>query len=883
MRKQLFVLLLTLIITGICSAQTPKQLAPIEAFRIQKEINVDAVLDEEVWQKTPITNFIQREPNNGAPASERTEVWVAYDDNAIYIGAKLYDSSPELIKAELSRRDYSAIADRFMVYIDSYHDKRSGFYFGISAAGTLFDGIIDNDDGTDSSWDGVWTGKAVLTSYGWCVEIKVPFSQLRFTEQEKYIWGINFRRDIARKNEESNLIIKPRNESGFASRFPELFGIEKISPPQRFQILPYLTGKAEYLQHAPNDPFNSGSKYTPGLGVDIKYGLTSNLTLDATINPDFGQVEVDPAVVNLSDVETYFQEKRPFFLEGSSIFRFASGGINTSSSFNWPSPTLFYSRRIGRAPRGSLSSYDYADIPSGTSILGAGKITGRVFGDWKLGVIQAVTKKTFADIDLNGNRSSVEIEPASSYTVLRLQKDFNQGMQGLGILTTNTKRFFDDSRLKDEMNSNALTVGLDGWTFLDSQREYVLTGWFAGTLLNGSRNQMINVQRNSTHYYQRPDMGPGVDSNATSLTGYAGRLFLHKMTRPIWLNASLGVISPGFDVNDFGYMYYSNIINSHFQIGYFWLEPTSFYRQILFFNAIAYSSDFSGNTTSAFYWADIMYQFTNYYSIDFNFSYSLESYSNRRTRGGPLTLNPSLFDYNYSMSSDSREPVVVELGGSGSSGKTDDAYSLFASVEYRPAPNFSFSVGPSFYKDKVNAQWVGSYSDAAALETYGRRYVFANMDQTEIAANIRLNWIISPTLSIQAYFQPLISNGNYSNYKSLRKSKSFDFDSYGTGGSTLKEIQSPTGGISYTADADGDGPAKNYSFSNPDYNYVSLRGNVVLRWEFNPGSTLYFVWTQSRSDYESTGDFQFDRSMRRLTEVKPDNIFMVKFSYWWGK
>ncbi len=883
MVKKLFILNLAFIIAGYCYAQTPKLVNKIEAIRIQKEIKIDAVLDEEAWQRISISGFIQREPKNGEPASERTEAWGAYDDNAVYVAAKLYDASPELIKAELARRDYSAIADRFMVYFDSYNDKRSGFYFGISAAGTLYDGSLENDEGMDGSWDGVWTGKAELTAYGWCVEMKIPFSQLRFNALNKYTWGINMRRDIARRNEDSYLAVKPRNESGFVSRFPELTGIENISPPQRFQILPYVTGKAEYLNHSPNDPFNSGSKYTPGLGIDIKYGLTSNITLDATFNPDFGQVEVDPAVVNLSDVETFFSEKRPFFLEGSSIFRFGQGGTTTQSNFGWPSPTLFYTRRIGRAPQGILPSNDYADKPSGTTILGAGKITGRIFDDWKLGVIQAVTKREFAEIENGGTRSSFEIEPLSSYSVLRLQKDFNLGMQGLGILTTNTKRFFEDSRLQDQMNANSLTVGLDGWTFLDGQKEYVLTGWFAGSHLTGTQNQMINIQRNSTHYFQRPDMNLGVDSSATSLTGFAGRLFLHKMTRPIWLNASIGFISPGFDVNDFGYMSRTNLINSHFQIGYFWLEPTDFYRQILFFNAVSYSADFKGNTTNSFYWADIFYQFTNYYSFDFNFSYSLQSINNRLTRGGPSTLEPPAFNCNYNLSSDSRNPVVVELGGSNFTSNADKSLSVFLSVEYRPAPNFSLSIGPSFTKDQNKAQWVSSYIDATAAQTFGKRYLFANLDQTEIAADIRLNWIISPTLSIQAYFQPLISSGNYSSYKSLNRARSFDFDTYGTGISTIRETQASDGSLSYTVDSDGNGSSVPYSFGNPDYSFASLRGNVVLRWEFNPGSTLYFVWTQSRSDYEPVGDFQFNRSMRRLTEVNPDNIFMIKFSYWWGK
>ncbi len=879
--KMLFLFIIAM--SASIYAQVPKFKEPLRALRTQKEINVDAVLDEEVWQSNPITAFIQREPNNGDPASEKTEAWTAYDDYAIYVAAKLYDKNPELISAELSRRDYSAVADRFMVFLDCFNDKMSGFYFGISAAGTLYDGVLENDDGMNSAWDGVWTGKAARTAYGWCIEIRIPFSQLRFGELENYTWGINMRRDIARKNEESNLIYKPRNESGFVSRFPELEGIEKISPPVRFQVLPYVTGKAEYLKHSPNDPYNTGSKYSPSAGIDFKYGISSSITLDATLNPDFGQVEVDPAVVNLSDVETYFQEKRPFFLEGSSIFSYGRGGTTVFSGFAWPDPSIFYSRRIGRAPQGSLPSYDYADRPSGTSILGAGKVTGRIFDDWKMGVIQAVTNREFAAIQKNGNESEIEVEPLTSYSVFRLQKDFERGKHGIGLLSTFTNRFFEDERLKSQMNSNSLTVGLDGWTFLSDSREYVLQGWLAGSYIKGSRERMLNVQTNSLHYFQRPDIGLSVDSITTSLTGLAGRLFLHKQTRPIWLNAAIGFITPGFDVNDLGYISTTNVISSHFQLGYFWLEPTDYYRSIRWFNTIYGQMDFNGNRTSNAFWTNVIYQFTNYYSLDVQFSYSPSSYSNRRTRGGPLTVNPPSINYIISASTDSRNPLVFQLSGQQVKSDADNYVTVQAYAEYRPAPNFSFSIGPSFTRDQNKGQWVGCYSDAAASGTYGKRYVFANMDQTTVSANIRLNWIISPTLSIQAYFQPLVSSGNYYAYKSLRNAKSFDFDNYGTAGSTLTEINPASGNTSYTVDADGEGPAKTYSFSNPDFNIASLRGNVVLRWEFNPGSTIYFVWTQSRSEYESDGDFQFGRSMDRIYNSKPDNIFMIKFSYWWGR
>jgi hypothetical protein len=290
----------------------------------------------------------------------------------------------------------------------------------------LRDGILYNDDWSDGTWDGIWEAKPHITSDGWCVEMKIPFSQLRFEEKDHYIWGIDFERIIGRKKEQSYLVYTPRNQSGFVSRYPDLVGIEHITPPTRFEATPYITGKADYLKHDAGDPFNSGSKYTPDIGVDFKWGLGNNLMVEGTVNPDFGQVEVDPAVVNLSDVETYYDEKRPFFIEGMNIFSFGQGGVNNYWNFNWSSPNLFYSRRIGRAPQGDLSNYnyDYADMPLGTHILGAAKITGKIVDGWNAGVIEALTKREYAQLDTAGKQWSLEVEPMTSYTIVRIQRDF---------------------------------------------------------------------------------------------------------------------------------------------------------------------------------------------------------------------------------------------------------------------------------------------------------------------------------------------------------------------------------------------------------------------------------------------------------------------------
>ena len=355
----------------------------VRAVRATTPVVIDGVLSDAIWRTAVrISGFRQRDPNEGLAPSESTAVYVAYDDAALYVGARLYDDHADSIVARLGRRDAGTNSDRLTVYVDSYHDRRSGFYFGVNAAGTLNDGTLYNDDWNDDSWDGVWEAKVSRDASGWTAEVRIPYSQLRFLRQSQYVWGINFRREIARKNEVDYIVYTPKNGSGFVSRFVDLVGIEQITPPRRIELLPYVTSRAEFSPHGAGDPFNDGSRLTPGLGADAKIGLGSNLTLNATVNPDFGQVEVDPAVVNLSDAETYFSEKRPFFVEGSSTFSFGQGGQRNNWGFNWPGPTYFYSRRIGRSLSVGAPPGGFADGPAGAHILGALKLTGKVAGSW---------------------------------------------------------------------------------------------------------------------------------------------------------------------------------------------------------------------------------------------------------------------------------------------------------------------------------------------------------------------------------------------------------------------------------------------------------------------------------------------------------------------
>ena len=870
--------------TGAYAAQAPPpapadSLPAVRAARTAEPIVIDGDLSEPVWQNgNGVTRFRQREPVEGAEPTQRTEVRVAYDDDAIYVGARLHDTAPDSILARLSRRDVSIPADRFSVYLDPFHDKRSGYYFMVNAAGTLFDGTLSNDGREDDSWDGVWEGKARRDGQGWTAELRIPYSQLRFQESASYVWGVNFRRVIPRHNEEIFLVYQPRNGSGFVSRFPDLVGIESVSPGRSLEIVPYVTSKAAFLPSSSGDPFTDGSDFDGAAGGDLRAGIGSRLTLNATVNPDFGQVEVDPAVVNLSDVETFYPEKRPFFVEGASNFRFGNEGANDYWSFNWPEPMFFYSRRVGRAPQGDVPDADYSEVPAGTTILGAAKLTGKLSPSWNFGGLGAVTGREQAQIYTAGATTDVEVEPVTFYGAARALKEFPERRRGLGLMGTAVARSFDQAELRDQLPSASLMAGLDGWLFLDAKKNWVVSGWSALTQVRGDAASIAALQQNPRHYFQKPDAGyVELDPNATSLTGYGARAWLNRQNGNTLFNSGLGFMSPGFDVNDIGFQSYADIVNAHVGGGYRWTKTTKHRKLLQLIGATFGSADFGGNVTSLGLFGEAYTQFINNYEWDLSFVAVPETRNNRRTRGGPLTRNLPGFEINTFFATDASKPVHFYLEGGYETYPKPGTYFWRAEpgVEWKPASNVTLGFGPEFERLMQDVQYLGTVADPTATATYGYRYVFGRLDQTELSGNFRVNWAFSPTLSLQLYVQPLISTGDYLHVKELARPDSYDFRVYQEG----VEYDPATGVI----DPDGpSGPAPPFEIGQPDFNYVSLRGNAVLRWEFRPGSALFLVWTQNREDEVPTGDFDVGSSLDRMSQVDAENVFMAKLTYYFG-
>jgi hypothetical protein len=861
---------------GSSPGDSSARAAVVRAARLGDPISLDGRLDDPAWTHAqPVSRFTQRVPSEGDPATERTEVRLLYDDDALYVGARLYDRAPDSVVALLARRDRLISADKFTVFIDAYHDRRSGFYFGVNAAGTLYDGTLFNDDWNSDTWDGVWEARVGRDSLGWTAEMRIPYSQLRFERRDRHVWGVNYKREIARRNEQSYLVPQPQNASGFVSRFADLVGIEHVKPPARLELLPYVTARAEYLSHDDGDPFNDGSSLGSNLGADVKVGIGSNLTLDGTINPDFGQVEVDPAVVNLSDVETFFDERRPFFIEGGTIFtNFGFGGANDFWGFNWGGADFLYSRRIGRAPQGSVPDADYSSTPSGINILGAAKLTGKV-GSWNLGVLNALTSREHARIDVAGARSRAEVEPLAWYGVSRVQKEFDSGRHGLGFMGTGTVRAFDDPRLRGDLNANAFNVGVDGWLTFDSAGVWVLSAWAGASRVAGAADRIADVQRSSVHYFQRPDATHFTfDTTRTSLSGWAGRMLLNKQKGDWLLNASLGGFSPGYEANDVGFQIWADYINSHLMVGRRWTRPSRLFQSVQLNLATYRSWTLGGDVTGEGYWGRGVFEFRNFYQWIGIIEYNPWSSNARRTRGGPLSLNPPGVFLRSEFLSDTRKTWSFGLNVEGSDYELDRQSSFLVepSVEWRPTSKLTLKVAPLYENLKTTAQYVGEFEDPAATTTFGRRYLFAALNQNTLSASVRLNWIFTPRLSLELYVQPLLSSGGYTEYKELARPRSYEFGLAGA------PVSVGDGRLAVTPATPG---VAALEFDDPNFSLASLRGNAILRWEYLPGSTLFLVWTQNRSDTVLDGEFRFGNGMSRMFSGAADNVFLVKASYWW--
>jgi len=856
--------------------QTPDK-KQYKATRISTAPVINGILDEEVWQTGEwIDDFTQFEPYNGEKPSQRTEFKILFDDDNIYAAFKAFDTSPDSIVNRLTRRD-NPDGDLVGIILDSFHDLRTGFLFGISSSGVKYDQMFTNDgQNEDSSWDPNWWVKTSINDEGWVAETKIPFSQVRFEKNSGDTWGLEVVRVLYRKNETSFWQHIPKDAPGIVHLFGELSGLEQIKPRKIFDVTPYGVAKAETFKAVPENPFMAKGKLS-GLngGIDAKIGITNNMTMDLTINPDFGQVEADPSEVNLSAYETFFSEKRPFFIEGNNITNFGlgigDGGVGNDN--------LFYSRRIGRQPHGYPNLKDgwSADVPTNTTILGAAKLTGKTKNGLSLGFVEAMTAEEKAEIDTLGGRKYETVEPLTNYLVGRVQKDINAGNTIIGGIFTSTNRDLD-ANLSDFMHKAAYTGGAD-FTQYFKDKSWMFNLNAAFSVVEGTKNALENTQRSSAHYFQRPDNDYTVlDTSRTSLVGSGGRMQIMKLNGH-WnfLSATIWK-TPGFETNDLGYIREADQILSVLWAGYNQWEPKWIYKRYNI-NADFYAvNNFGGDWVGeGFEWNANM-GLKNYWNVWTGGNISSSSLSTGMLRGGPMMKLPGSTNARIGFSTDNRKKLVFDVYVNGSRGNEKDSRNLNTGIDitYKPTNYLVFTVSPGFSKSFSELQYVSQ------IEHNGKdKYIFSSIDRKTISTSFRVNLNLSPNLTFQYWGQPFVATGKYYDHKFIFEPMA---DRYNDRFWTYSQRQISLDGNQYNVDENIDGTT-DYSFDKRDFNVQEFLSNLVVRWEYNPGSSVYLVWSQTRSSSNGSGNLDLFNDLGDLFDTgdnKPHNVFLIKFSYRFG-
>ncbi len=841
------ILALTAVVLGLPgfapAQQTRSTTAAAAALRAPQTPSIDGRADDALWQRAPMySEFRQFEPRVDSAPSFKTEFQVGYDEKNLYVFVRMYDPRPDSIMRALSRRDVRGPSDQIKLLIDSYDDKRTGFEFAVNPDGVKRDFVISNDGNEDGSWDGVWDVATLVDSLGWTAEFRIPLSQLRYARAASQSWGFGVWRDIERYRERVSWPLWRPTVSGLSSQLGRLNGLEGITTARRMELTPYTVAKSRQ-RTMPNARYERDQEFTAG--ADLKFGITPNVTLDATVNPDFGQVEADPAVVNLTAFETFFAERRPFFVEGTSLYEFPLNcyivvDCNTNEG-------LFYSRRIGRAP--SLTSvYGDATTPTATSILAATKLTGRTRQGLSFGLLDAMTE----DVTSGSDRT---VEPLSNYAVLRAQQDLRGGEAGISLIGTAVNRRMDEFT-EPFLHNSAYTGGA---TFRNrfGNRNYEVAGQFAASIVNGTQAAIFRTQRSPVHYYQQPGDDLEVDSSRTSLTGTTAQIKFGKYGGGITrFETSIVRQSAGFEVNDLGFLRRADILDWSTWAALSWREARWIYRWAQV-NANHWEN---WNTSGAR--LENAFNFNGHMGLNNNWDVHAgatlggltESYCDRCTRGGPLLRRSRGFFPWGGVNTDSRKVVSGGIWFNGrftDEGKSEgggfDPY-----INFRFSTRLGVSLGFGYYRDRNNTQWFGNFIDSA-----GAHYTFAHLNQRTVSASTRVNYTFTPNLTFEFWGQPFVSTGTYTDVRET--SATPDADKYDDRFETFA-------------------PRPNAVMS---FKFTQLRTNAVVRWEYRPGSTIFVVWQHGRQDDTNQNPRQsWTRDYRDLFALHPDNTFLIKAAYW---
>lgn len=835
---------------------------------------IDGLINDGAWDQVAWSSddFIQISPDKGKPASVQTKFKILYDAKNLYIAVKCYDPEPQKIVKRMSRRD-GFDGDWVELNIDSYYDKRSAFSFTASVSGVKGDEYVSNNgENWDAGWDPIWYLKTSIDNEGWIAEMRIPLSQLRFANKPELTWGFQMQRRLFRKQERSLWQYIAPDAGGWVHLFGEIRGIKGIKPQKQLEIQPYVVGKTERMAEEKGNPYATGKSSTLDGGLDAKIGITSDITLDLSVNPDFGQVEADPSQVNLTAFRLFFQERRPFFTEGNNTLNFpVSQGTNSS---------LFYSRRIGRQPQGWANTDqngndgvpEYVKPNTRTTILGAAKLTGKNKKGFSWGILESVTAKEYAEIDSLGHKRKQLIEPLTNYFVGRAQQDINKGNTIIGGMFTATNRQLEGSQLS-WLHKSAYTGGID---FLHNwnQRKYFVSSRMVMSRVNGTKEAIANTQLASERFFQRPDNHhTEFDGNRRSLTGTGGELILGKKSGNLVGNFGVMWQSPELELNDIGFMSQTDNISQWFWMQYRILQPKGITRSQRFNINEWRDYDFGMRNLSKGYNINAHAEFKNFWQSGGGITYQANNASNADLRGGPTLRYPGSIYYWMYTTTDTRKKFYVnfnpELGFGNENYSRNTSIDL--SLTYRPLNALNITVSPSLGHNENQMQYVTTASINGA-----NRYVVGKIDQTIARVTIRMTYMITPNLSIQYYGQPFGTSGRYSNFKYIVNA---DAGSYKDRFSKISKNAIKLNNGVYEVDEDTDGTPE-FTFNNPDFNFGQFRSNMVLRWEYIPGSTLFLVWSQ-----EMNGAF-YDRSSESFHQrysfnfdQKAHNIFLLKYTY----
>jgi hypothetical protein len=849
------------------AAGDPSARSQVRAVRIDGPPPVvDGRLDEGVWAAAPAAKgFVQKQPEEGAPALDDTEVRFLYDDRALYVGARMHKRDAPTIRAPMGRRDGGFQAEVILIAIDAYLDRRTAYSFGVTSSGVRMDHAQPHDVEVpfDASFDPVYEAKARIDSLGWTAEFRIPFSQLRFLDRPVQVWGINLNRWVPERSEDSFWVMIPPSETGWASRFGELHGIEGIEPSRRIELLPYVAGAAKMRSEIDEtDPFAEKNDLELRAGADLKMGLGPNLTLEATVNPDFGQVEADPAEVNLTAFETFFPEKRPFFLEAANLFQ-PSG------------PGWFYSRRLGASPKGSTNT-DFADVPDNTTIVSAAKVTGRLASGLSVAGLTGLTsRETARTFDATaGTFDTVEVEPWTGYGVARLQQEFGPHASTAGIILTAVRRDLGEPGLAALLARQALTGGAD-WNLRYRGGEIRTGGYVGFSHVTGEPAAILGLQTSSARYYQRPDADHvEVDPSRTSLSGWTAGVDVSRDGGTHWLwGAALSAESPGLELNDAGQLSTADDVFGTANLRYRETKPSGPFQNWQVRLTSENSWNLDGIRTFSALVTDGQLTLRNFWQANLTAWMDFRSLSDDLTRGGPLMGTGrawvGIAQFSNSFSASTRWNARVYYGENELGERT---YRLSGGFSFRPAPRWQLSVDPNYLSTIDPRQYVTTLPGGRA-ETFGGRYVFGFVDRTTLLAQIRLNYAITPDMTLELYAEPFAASGRFYDFGELEAARSRNLRAYGEAPDTA--IEHLGEGVYEVTDG-----GEVFSFQRPDFNVRSFRSNLVLRWEWLRGSTLFLVWQQNRASSSLLGDHVGVGDLWETLEASGDQFLALKATYW---